>query len=503
MATTPPQRAYRAPCPGCGAPVEFASAQSTHAVCGFCRSTVVRQGETLARIGKMAELFEDHSPLQLFATGRWNNQSFTVVGRLQYRYEGGTWNEWLVRLGGDTLATLSEDNGAYVMGKPLRSQREVPEAARFRVGAATAINGKPYTVASNEQVTLVAAQGELPKLPPLGHAFAMVELRSPSGEVLSIDYGGTPPELSAGRAVTLEELKLTGLRHESAKEEKARQFACPNCGAQVEATLAGSKSITCPSCNSIIDLTQGIGGELRHAQQHEPVQPVIPLGAVGQLQGAQWQVVGFQHRLGWDPEEGEDAEHFGWDEYLLYNAKRGFTFLVDAEDGWSIVRPVTGAPEWKDGARVAKYLGTTYTQDYYYQAETTYAAGEFYWQVQRGQRTYNRDFSSAKSLLSREESAREVTWSSGSRIDSDAVAKAFRLEGKKDLMARKDAAPTGGGGIGCVTVIILFIIVLILLAMVRGCARCDPRVENCSSSGNSWRSSGGSYGGSSGGGSHK
>ena len=52
----PAQRAYRAPCPGCGAPVEFRSAQSTHAVCGYCQSTVVRSGEVLTRIGKMAEL---------------------------------------------------------------------------------------------------------------------------------------------------------------------------------------------------------------------------------------------------------------------------------------------------------------------------------------------------------------------------------------------------------------------------------------------------------------
>ena len=40
------QRYYRAPCPGCGAPVEFRSAQSTHAVCPYCQSTVVRQGDT-------------------------------------------------------------------------------------------------------------------------------------------------------------------------------------------------------------------------------------------------------------------------------------------------------------------------------------------------------------------------------------------------------------------------------------------------------------------------
>ena len=54
--TQPTQRYYRAPCPGCGAPVEFKSAQSTHAVCGYCQSTVVRSGEVLTRLGKMAEL---------------------------------------------------------------------------------------------------------------------------------------------------------------------------------------------------------------------------------------------------------------------------------------------------------------------------------------------------------------------------------------------------------------------------------------------------------------
>ncbi len=95
------QRAYRAPCPGCGAPVEFRSAQSAFAVCPYCQSTVVRQGETLARIGKMAELFDDFSPLQLFAAGRVDGQPFTLVGRLQYAYAGGRWTEWIAALDGD------------------------------------------------------------------------------------------------------------------------------------------------------------------------------------------------------------------------------------------------------------------------------------------------------------------------------------------------------------------------------------------------------------------
>ena len=73
MQTEAAQRAYRAPCPGCGAPVEFKSAQSAFAVCPYCQSTVARQGETLSRIGKMAELFDDFSPLQLMAAGKFKD----------------------------------------------------------------------------------------------------------------------------------------------------------------------------------------------------------------------------------------------------------------------------------------------------------------------------------------------------------------------------------------------------------------------------------------------
>eukprot|EP01034_Spumella_vulgaris_P041797 gene41797-51802_t len=237
MATDPTQRAYRAPCPGCGAPVEFKSAQSTHAVCGYCQSTVVRSGDVLTRLGKMAELFDDHSPLQLMASGRakldGQEQPFTLIGRLQYKTEAGVWTEWVAFLQDGTMASLGEDNGAYVFTRQINPGRELPEASRFRLGATTAINGKSYSVAFSGSAQLLSAQGELPKLPPLGQPFDMVELRSADGEVLSIDYGHTPPNVERGTSVLLEDLQLQGLKDASAKEEKGRQFNCPHCGPEV------------------------------------------------------------------------------------------------------------------------------------------------------------------------------------------------------------------------------------------------------------------------------
>ncbi len=520
MATRPSvQRSHRAPCPGCGAPVAFLSAQSTHAVCAYCQSTVVREGEVLKRIGKMAELFDDHSPLQLGASGKYQGRGFTLVGRLQYKYPEGSWSEWHALLDDDgASAFLSEDNGAYVWVQAQAIQQALPEAARFRVGASTAINGKSYTVTSVQTVALIAAQGELPRLPVLGVQHAMVELRSQGDasasqigadigaaprqaqEVLSLDYGSTPPTVTRGVPVRLDDLALTGLRAEQAKDEKGRQFACPGCGASLTVQLASSKSMTCGSCNSIIDLSNGIGGELRHAAQDEPVQPLIPLGTTGQLQGAPWQVVGYQHRMGFEPSDPD--EHFGWDEYLLYNAKRGFSFLVDSTEGWSLVKPATGAPVVAENLQSASYLGMRYTLKESYNAETNYVLGEFYWQVGRGQKTFNRDYANGKNLLSLEQTPQELTWSVGAKIDSAVVAKAFGQEAKKELLTRSDVGPfvPSKSPFANPQFLLFVVFVLVILALSQ-CSSCDPQVENCTSS--SYRSSGGSFGGYSGGGGHK
>jgi transcription elongation factor Elf1 len=501
VATETAQRKYTAPCPGCGAPVEFRSAQSTHAVCGYCQSTVVRQGDVLSRIGKMAELFDDHSPLQLFATGSYNKRNFTLIGRLQYKTADGTWAEWNALFDDGESGWLAEDNGAYVFTQPDAVPRTMPPADRYVLGKQVGVNGKPFSVASNVSAVLISAQGELPKLPPLGQAFDVVELRSASGEVVSIDYTATPPVVSQGTAVLLDDLALKGLKADSVKDEKGRQFNCPQCGAPVSVALSTSKSITCGSCNSLIDLSQGIGGELKAAIQDEPIQPLIALGTLGQLQGTKWQVVGFQHRMGFTP--GDD-EHFGWSEYLLYNQKKGFSFLVDSEEGWSLVRPTTGAPSMtSSNASSVSYMGTNYTLKYSYSAETNYVCGEFYWLVTRGQKTTNKDFANGKRLLSLEQSADELVWSSGDQIASEVVAKAFGLEGKKELLNRGDAAPfSASRSIGIGTIIVVLIVTLILLSLLSRCSSCDPRVENCSSSSSS-RSSGGSFGGFSGGGGHK
>lgn len=520
-----PQRAYRAACPNCGAPVEFASAASASAVCSFCRSTLVRDGEALTRIGAVAELFDDHSPLQRGASGRLQGLPFTLVGRLQYRYAEGTWNEWHALFDNGRSGWLSEDNGAYVFAFDTPLAEPAPAFDTLRAGQRLALAGQAWDVASVQRAALLSAEGELPRPPRLQGEFGVADLRNAAGEVGTLDYAGEPAGWSIGRTVTLAELAMSGLRDASEKTLAGRALACPNCGAALELTLASTQSVTCGQCQAVVDVSQGAGAELAHyVQNNSPpggAGPQIALGSTGTLAlggpPLPWQVVGFAERCNVPDDEDDDETAF-WREYLLWNREAGFAFLVDAGEGWSWVRPLTGSP---GAARdTLRWDGVSYRRRERYAARVTWVQGEFYWRVQRDERAQVDDYegtgSGARKRLSREETAREVTWSGGETLDAAAVGTAFGLPLAQAAGFSRDASPVSSG-LGMKALVVLIVVLVIVMMLLPRCSNdgCDDvratfgpesnEYRQClRSAGSGVRTGGGSFGGwSSGGGGHK
>jgi ribosomal protein L37AE/L43A len=530
LATNAPQRAYRAACPSCGAPVELRSAASASAVCSFCRSTLVRDGEALRRIGVSSELFDDHSPLQLGAGGRLQGEAFTLVGRLQYAYADGTWNEWHALFDNGRSAWLSEDNGAYVFSFDAPLAEAAPRVEELRAGTRRGVAGRAWDVAAVTTARLIAAQGELPFAPKLQSAFVVADLRNAQGEVGTLDYS-TPGTVhwSVGRGVLLADLALSGLRDSSEKTLSARNVECPNCGASLEVKLASTQSIACHQCKSVVDVSDKAGTALAHYAQnnsgHDGAEPTLPLGATATLAlGAEgplpWTVVGMVERC--DVPDDSDDETTYWREYLVFNQKAGFAFVVDAEDGWSWVRPITGAPQVRGSQ--AQWQGSSYAARYTYTALVTWVQGEFYWRVQRDERAlvtdYNGSGSAARKRLSREQTDSEVTWSAGETIDAAVLAKAFGIP-----IASSPAFPADAGALtsslskpsffGTSRVVWIVIAVFVLLSIMDACSDdCDDlrdtfgassaEYQQCKRSGGSGVvRSGGSRGGWSSGGGHK
>jgi DNA-directed RNA polymerase subunit RPC12/RpoP len=538
VASNAPQRRYRAACPQCGAPVEFASAASLAAVCGYCSSALVREGAALQRIGQSAELFDDHSPLQLGTAGRWQGVPFTLVGRLQIDSDDGRWTEWHALFEDSAgapprSAWLSEDNGAYVFTFPAPADT-APALDTLRLGQRTLLAGRAWDVAALVTATLVAAQGELPFRPRLAGRWRVAELRNGAGEVASLEDSDGALHVSIGRGVALADLALSGLRDAEAVSDRAlgtRHFECPSCGAGLDLRVAGSKTIACPTCSAVVDVADKAAGDVlpfyRQARDRlGTAEPVPPLGATARLKlGADaerpWTVVGRIERAD-IPEDGEDERSF-WRETLLYNQQAGFAFLVDADDGWSWVRPMPGAPEVH--GRLVKHGGHTYQEKWRYRAEVTQVLGELYWKLAEGDVAEVTDYQGLmqpRQRLSRERSGREITWSAGETLDVALLARAFGLPAER--FGSADTTPLsasvqdlGQAWKGASSKVVwIFVAVVILLMVLDSCSdECDEvrttfgeasaEYRECrrSASGSGSSTRGGSYGGWSSGGGHK
>ena len=536
MAGTSPQRAWRAACPNCGAPVEFASAASASAVCSFCRSTLLRDGDALRRIGISAELFDDHSPLQLGAAGRYQGLPFTLVGRLQMSYADGTWNEWHALFEGAEgerkSGWLSEDNGAYVFAfdapVPSDAPADASALAALQAGQRVLADRRAWDVASVVAAQVLAAEGELPSPPKLGITRSIVDLRNSAGEVATLEEGS--PSWSVGRSVRLAELAMQGLREGVAEKTLAsRAIECPSCGAALTPTLASTKSIACGQCHAVVDISQGAGADLAHYAQNNSgasgVEPQLALGSTGMLAlggpARRWQVVGFLERC--ELAGGEDDEQTFWREYLLYEREEGFAFLVDAQDGWSWVRPLTAAPQVR-GDR-ATWQGQEYRKRYSYGAMVTWVQGEFYWRVRREERAHVTDYhgvgSGAQRRMSREQVGQEVTWSAGEALNANVIANAFGLAPGQRAPLQRDVPVLatqnyhfGGGSVQRFFLIVFIAIVLMVVISQCSDDRCDDMRETFGASSAEYQqcvrqagtgsgTRGGSFGGWSGGGGHK
>ncbi|MBO9685526.1 MAG: DUF4178 domain-containing protein [Mitsuaria chitosanitabida] len=533
MATPSPQRRWQAHCPNCGAPVEFASAASASAVCSYCRSTLLRDGDTLRKIGTSAELFEDYSPLQIGAAGRYAGASFVVVGRLQMAYADGSWNEWHILFDANAdqpprSGWLAEDNGSFVVSFEAPLTERAPDPATLRPAGMQFLAGSAWQVASIVDATIAAAQGELPHPPRMASSYPIVDLRNTQNEVGTLEYGDpSQPTWSVGRAVALADLSLTGLREASGATLQSKAIPCPNCGASLEPKLETTQSIVCAQCQSVVDISQGAGSDLAAYRQTNGTPPQIPLGTTGLLAVSggtpkEWQVVGYMERCDL-PETAEDEQTF-WREYLLFNRMEGFCFLVDTEDGWSIVRPMTGAPS-VSGSGVVSYQDKPFKKKWTYTAKVTYVLGEFYWRVKREERALVRDFEwrngNRLELLSSEQTGNEVTWSHGRAVEAAEVRRFFSLpEDQMPALARDVSSGMDQGKI-IRNFIIALVVLVVIVALVKACSSDDcqrykdtygessAEYQQCkrSSRGSGVGyvgSSGGSYGGySSGGGGHK
>ena len=252
-------------CPACGGPIEFKSGQSIVVICSYCRSAVARTDRDLKDLGKVAEIVETGSPLDVGLRGKWKDVPFELTGRAQLGHEmGGRWDEWYATFSNGWLGWLAEAQGRFYLTfqYPIPEGVQLPPFEQLQLGQP--VPGlpwpKPLIVAETGRATALGAKGEIPYLLTPGETYYYADLSGTDNAFGTLDYNESPPLVFLGNQVTLEELGITTTRAPEKEERRvgAAQLNCPNCAGPLELRApAKTERVPGPNCTSRLEVTDG------------------------------------------------------------------------------------------------------------------------------------------------------------------------------------------------------------------------------------------------------
>lgn len=424
-------------CPSCGAPVAFAKGGAI-VVCEFCSTVVARGDFALEDLGKVADVADSGSPLQVGLRGKWKDAGFELTGRAQLAHSmGGTWDEWYARFDDGRWGWLAEAQGKFFLTFERNITGEVPGLADLVVGAPIPgfTGGAPLVVSEKGTAKAVAAEGEIPYRLVPNAELKFADLSGPGGAFATLDYSGEKPAIYAGEEVSLDAL---GVAKAAAPERETKhvgsvRLACPQCDGALELRAPDeTQRVACPQCGSLLDV-KGTKLELLHALSGIKWKPVIPIGKKGRLRDADFTVIGAMRRS-----VTIEDERFFWEEYLLYEPRVGFRWLVRSDAHWSFVEPVP-AGDVRETSSTAVHAGTTFKAYSRIHARVEHVLGEFLWKVTTGETVKAADFIAPPFMLSK-----EVTLPASSpeqRVDAGPGERAKRL---RDRLRDRAAARAAG-----------------------------------------------------------
>ncbi|MEY1590919.1 DUF4178 domain-containing protein [Burkholderia sp. Bmkn7] len=431
-------------CPQCGAPVEFRSAAAVMAVCAFCRSTLLKRGTDVERIGELATVLDDASPIQIGTAGRYGKRTFTVLGRIQMTYDAGVWSEWYVVFDDGTFGWLSDASGQYAV--TVREPDDAsggawPAFGTLEPGMRIDHGGRAFLVSDVRTARCTGGDGELPFRVDAGWEARVVDLRTGNAfatyDYSDADSNGGSPAVYTGEALEFDALAFTGLRDtdNDTREKRGAEmvpFACPSCGAPLSYAPNVADYVVCGSCHAGVQCTAEQQTVFAAQRKLDAVKGALELGAIGTFDGVKYTVIGMMRcRVPGDEET--------WDEYLLLNPKRGFLWLVQSEGRWERVQVLDQWPTIGSESDVTDG-GKTYRLREEYDSEVVYVVGAFNWRVQVGDRTSIIDYGWQKDKLTRERSDAEIVWSRARPLSGSTLAERF---GTPALATAAAAAATG------------------------------------------------------------
>lgn len=308
------------------------------AVCDYCQTTLIRDGDSVREQGKQSLTVEDYSPLQLGSVGVYQARPFAIVGRVQMQYSDGIWNDWYVQFADGGNGWLSEALGQYSLTTLHGEMPNLPKYDHLDIDVPVFIGTTQYRITDKRTAHILAGEGELPHVIGTGWQTWSADARH-LRQFATLDYTSNyhqstkanHPTVYIGEAVSLDDLQMQLLKDDSQIQQSV-QFSgvaendfsqngetsatgkteenspalspppkktnaqitlldCPNCGSPVPYVAGATQFLLCPSCHSEISLQANTAQILQLHSMMQSVATSLKLGAKARISEADLQAV--------------------------------------------------------------------------------------------------------------------------------------------------------------------------------------------------------------------
>lgn len=205
-------------CPSCGALLPVRSAALPYSTCAYCQSLLLRDGLELQDIGKVAVLPPDVSPIQLGTSLHVEGLTLTVVGRVRWGWEDGSWNEWLLDGGDGSERWLGEAMGAFMLTAARADLLEHPMIQGFATGGEIAVRerltveGVTLLATDHKEARCLGSEGDLPFATLPDCSMTNIDFRGPNRDAVSLQRDARGASVWLGYYSELASLAPANLR---------------------------------------------------------------------------------------------------------------------------------------------------------------------------------------------------------------------------------------------------------------------------------------------------
>lgn len=500
-------------CPSCGGDVPVSTKAARVANCPYCESTLIVNEEAIRNLGKMALLADLPSCLAVGYRARCLGREIEVLGRIQYRYHSGLWDEWWVQfIDDESFAWISQDEDEYMLERPL-SKLQAPDYDSINPGDKFKIAGHQLWVEERDEAIMAGMQGELPldAAPDArmryvdltdnkikltieyfddgsyqafqGRYLKRSDLEAIPGEGPDEDGWDSPysppkleappapiPPIRSGKPPVKSDVPPVvqtgaGIRPQGVN--------CPSCGGNVQLRdKQGTAMVTCEFCDAVLDVTIPGTAQLLYRSEQQKLPFPIAIGATGKLVGTEWTVIGrVRYR------EDDPTGVWVWNELQLFNPQRGYAFLALEDGHWmffeKLEHRVNIDPRFAAMKQSFYMFGQRYKVFERSRAYIDYVEGELSWVARLGDTIGYMDAVRPPQMISAEWTQNEMEWTMGRYLPPEEVAAGFQLDKVPECRGVAPAQPfkrTGDqalrawAGVG----IVLLLLFMCMVTLVTG-----------------------------------